>query len=389
MIILINYYLHFLSIFQRQQYNIFYRILVTAPLFFTAIGTTLGIVFYWHKSMIFCVLPLFLIFWSFGSRFLKLLLWQQIYIFYLPIVFFGLGFFSAYKQDKNFLWKQNELCSVVISVRGVVRDIEKTTNPLFPYEITLKVREYSKSENSWTQCMTLIRIMTKKYGSFSVGDYIEISGISSKKADQKFGYFLMKEDIAMYVFVPQIQGQILSRPLYSMQRFLYRKRCALYQAIRNYCTKKTIIFFKMLFLGKKDRSDESEIIDDYFKRWGIVHMTARSGMHMTLYVFLCAVIFRVLPLPFVAKQIVLLICSIIYALFSYPTVSFVRAYSTSLCLIICHCIRRRSNFLHLTLATYSIQLLVNPMMLFFLDFQLSFLLSIGIGFFSKSIFINY
>jgi|GEM_PF-2881933 len=378
----------FILFFKHQGRDFLRRVFVTAPLFFTAIGVTVGILLYWYTTS---VMQLFLLamFWLGASVafFPGASINQRFYVFLLPILLCIFGFFSAYKQNQEFLRKQRQISPGSISVRGVVYDIEKTKNPIFPYEVTIRTNECALQDGEWFSCVSCMKIMTKRYGSFSVDDTVELSGLASNKVDQSFGYFLMKEDISIYVFVPYLRSVILSRPYYSIRRLFYRKRGALYQEIKKTCSDRTMIFFKMLFLGKKERhSDEAAAIDDYFKRWGIMHMTARSGMHMTLYVLLCTMLLQFFPLPFVLKQMMLVLSSILYALFSYPSVSFLRALATSFGIIVCHCITRRSDFLHVTLVVYIIQLLINPITLFFLDFQLSFLLTIGIGFFFKKYF---
>lgn len=376
---------------ENQIKKLWHRLIVTVPLFFAALFATFGVLLYWltmkcsTTAILFCLLlfsPIFIFLFFHFNKMDN----YKLYTLYLPLLSLFFGFFLARKQYHDFYHLRQLLTAGKIAIKGKIYDIEKTKNIHFPYEVIVKATHYTLKEKEWIPCMATFKIVTQRYGILSVSDEIALSNIVIGDVEQRFEHVLMKEGCLAYLFIPHLQAVQLHRPRYSLLRFLYRKRCALYKTIKKTCSEKTFIFFKMLFLGKKERCNETTIITNSFKHWGMVHMTARSGMHMTLYILLCATMFQALPLPFVGKNILLLLVAIIYALFSYPSVSFMRAFATSVSLILCHCIARRSDFLHITLLIYITQLLINPIVLFFLDFQLSFLLTIGIGFFFKKYF---
>jgi len=359
------------------------QIFLIAPLFLPALSLSLGILTYWAFSFyLLCFLM------SIGGLFLLL---AKIKIHDRSAALFTLlpcilGIIAAYKQHHDFFLLHHALTGKSISVRGSVIDIDKRNDEKFPYVITFLVDSYKTEEQIWQKITGRIKIMTNRYKPCIVGDFIEINNIQSQSATGDFLNYLMKENISAYFFTGYVYHLLLSRPLISLSRFLYKKRKKLEKILQSCANDNTIFYFNMLFLGKKEKSDEGTSTTDYFKNWGISHMTARSGMHMTIVSLLCYSLMNFFPFSFLYKQIILGIIIVLYGLFSYPTVSFARSFLTTIFMILYHCVYVRSNFLYITFLVYIFQLLYNPLCLFFLDFQLSFLLTLGIGFFSKKYF---
>ena len=69
--------------------------------------------------------------------------------------------------------------------------------------------------------------------------------------------------------------------------------------------------------------------------------------------------------------------SILYFILSWPSISFIRAFLIFLFTKYCNLHRHPTHFMHILLLTCCIVLLINPLQLFFLDFQLSFFLTFG------------
>src|SRR3990167_3930800 len=113
-----------------------------------------------------------------------------------------------------------------------------------------------------------------------------------------------------------------------------------------------------------------------FQQWGLSHVLARSGLHLVIFVFIWRWLLNFLPLSFYRKNLLLLFISLVYALCSWPSVSFIRAWYALIFYFFCALfLRRPSHTLHIISLVYCIILFLNPLQLFFLDFQLSFLLT--------------
>jgi ComEC/Rec2-related protein len=360
-----------------------------APCLMPALGVSVGILLFWSSQWMIGlggIGCLFLCYFHF-LRPARSMYLDSVGIFSLFVA--AVGFFSAYYQKSSFDTMQHYFMEKDIVVRGVVHDIEKTPLSTFPYTVTVAVDAYMKKSEPWKPVKTMVKFFTFRYGPFTVGDYVELETQEISPASGSFSSYLIKEGMSCYFFIPRLTLLSKTRPSFSFFRFLHRKRGALYAALQKYCSIKTKLLFELLFLGKKEKYNVVEDeLNDAFRNWGIVHMTARSGMHMTIFVSLCNLFMQFVPCVNLVKHFLLFIIMCLYAFFSYSSVSFIRALLTALFITYCHMVLRRINFLHITLLVYVLQLLINPIVLFFLDFQLSFLLTIGIGFFSKTVFLK-
>ncbi|MGB8366809.1 MAG: ComEC/Rec2 family competence protein, partial [Candidatus Babeliales bacterium] len=158
----------------------------------------------------------------------------------------------------------------------------------------------------------------------------------------------------------------------------------LFKNIEKKMSSKTFLFFSSLFLGNRTiQKEKIQSMSEQFKKWGISHLLARSGIHLTIFIFTWQAIFSLIPLSFALKQYILILISIVYFIFSWPSISFIRAFSIFMLYQLCTIINRPTHFLHFCLLTCFLFLIFNPMQLFFLDFQLSFSLTFVLGWFNQ------
>ena len=116
-----------------------------------------------------------------------------------------------------------------------------------------------------------------------------------------------------------------------------------------------------------------------FRQWGISHYLARSGLHLTIFTFIWLMLFRLFPFSFFFKQLFMLLLCSIYLVFSWSSISFLRAFYSFFLYTICNICKIPIHFLHiLTLVTLYVAI-CNPIQIFFLDFQLSFALTFALA----------
>lgn len=133
-----------------------------------------------------------------------------------------------------------------------------------------------------------------------------------------------------------------------------------------------------LLLGEKSLDTHAE---EHFRNLGISHILAISGMHVGFLSFTLLKLFTILKIPEKNARLLTLPFLFIYALLVALPVSVIRAV---LMLSIYHCgvaLRQVKDAFSALLATATIVLMVNPMQLFSLSFQLSFMATLGIIFF--------
>ncbi len=137
------------------------------------------------------------------------------------------------------------------------------------------------------------------------------------------------------------------------------------------------ILFCSLFLGLKKYTTDTQI-KNLFTFWGINHFLARSGLHITILIFLINIFCKLLQLPFLYTQTGTVIFLFWYLIFSYASISFIRAFIMTLFIIWCMFFKVPSNTIHILVTTLMACLAYNPFFALALDFQLTFLLTFGL-----------
>jgi ComEC/Rec2-related protein len=226
-----------------------------------------------------------------------------------------------------------------------------------------------------------VQIYTKKKLPADIGDMIEIQDIALKKPNNHSFYsYLMKEGIAATAFKDRVNIIILSHDSFSLSRCLFNMRESILKTFQQSLNKQTFSLFAAIFLGERElikRNKES--LEGSFKKWGIVHYLARSGLHLVLIVSLCEFLLRCIPIAFMLKQIILLLAVMIYFFLTWPSISFIRALLIFLMYTYYLLFRTPNHFLHMLLLCCSILLVINPLYILFLDFQLSFGLTFALA----------
>lgn len=210
------------------------------------------------------------------------------------------------------------------------------------------------------------------------GDFIILENIHLKPpkkgvtitGNPTFDLYLMKENIHATLFLKTPCYKIVTKQR-GFTSWIFEKREKLFYALERKMPEKTFAFFSGIFLGNKN---ETPIGDEKlpFYYWGLAHHLARSGLHIALFILAWSFIFSLLPIPLVFRHIFLLLLCLIYTIFSWSSISFVRAIAVFFLYKIGHICNRPTHSLYLLfLVTFTI-LYFNPVQLFFLDFQLSF-----------------
>jgi ComEC/Rec2-related protein len=206
-----------------------------------------------------------------------------------------------------------------------------------------------------------------------VGDVVFTRNVSIKVPNKdSFKSYAIKEQLLGTARQKQFKAPVIYHPTYSVSRFIQTKRENLARTLQQKMSAGCFKYFSYLFLGNKKITRHNELIREYCKYWGISHYLARSGLHLVLFAIATDLLFRFLPLPFIVKELTLLCIFIIYALLSWSSISFLRSLLMLCSYKIARLCIQQTNVLHILCLTTWYVLLVNPIQLFFLDFQLSF-----------------
>ena len=286
---------------------------------------------------------------------------------FLPLLLLSLGGITSSLRI-NSLLKNSVLKKQHCSTGPfIVQGIAKTGTSYWPHKITVK--ENSSSFSFFIFC--------KKEPSCLPQDTLLSSALTFKQPDnQDFLRYLFKEGVQGTAFIEELSPEIIVRPYASFWRWTYLKRKHILHSLRKKISRPCYSFFCSLFIGDKKQSHYlTEKYKPLFKKWGISHQMARSGLHLIIFIFLWQLLLSFFPFSFLKKHFFLFALCLFYFLLTPSSISFIRAFFLFFFYKFCSFFSWQIHSTHLLFMVASICLLYNPFQLFFLDFQLSFFLA--------------
>ncbi len=271
------------------------------------------------------------------------------------------------------------------SLTGVIASIQDLQFKRYSrYCILKNVTLYQNKSNTIVHENFCMGFYSNNLNDFCIDDTISLQGIKFKNPHASYQHYLIKEGLIATSFLQnECQPYLVSRPLFSFKRWIFNKKNELLYSLKNKMNASSFTFFSSLFLGNKTNSFHYEKLKDHFKRWGLSHYLARSGLHLILFIALWQFLLRFIPLAFIIKHLILSCIVVLYFIFSWPSLPFIRSCITYFVYFIYILCNKQIDSLHiLTLVTWLI-LLSNPVQLFSLDFQLSFGLTFALIWFSR------
>ncbi|MFH1644331.1 MAG: ComEC/Rec2 family competence protein [bacterium] len=309
---------------------------------------------------------------------------KKIKITPLILLFFLFSGAFLYQQQKesNIKILQN-LKNQNLEIETKVKSIEFQENKFFKYVINLK------STNGYN-----LLCYSKQKPIFKVDDLISLKNIKIKQQKDKdnnsgrptFYDYLLKENYLTTIFLnKEIIIEVLNSPSFSLKKWVNSKRINLYKTLKQKLTPLTFSYFSSIFLGNKNNKNMTDL-KIKFNNWGIIHYLARSGLHIVIFILLWTFLLRFIPITIFYKILFLILISFIYHMFSWPSISYYRAFYLFLFIQTGQLLNLQTNFLHLLSLVCLTILLFNPIQLFFLDFQLSFGLTLALAWLNFSAF---
>lgn len=296
--------------------------------------------------------------------------------------FFFLGLFLHHRQHDQFERFQHLFDGQMMTIEGTVTAVQKTEHPHLRQIISLDLdTAHNESKKLLGTPSATVQLYSYTTLPLLVADRVSFSDVVFKKpSSEDFAWYLQKEGIYQTIFLTKPRYTLLHRPRRSLWRKIAREREQLLVRCKKKLSPAAYALFSLVFFGNKHvHKKQLEAQQHYFRLWGISHHLARSGLHLVLLVVFLSFFFNFLPLPFFLKQFLLLFIMIIYALLSWPSISFTRALITFLLYKLCTFMELPIPFMHIVTMVTLLVLLFNPSQLFFLDFQLSFGLTFALA----------
>lgn len=332
--------------------------------------------------------------WDFGFQNLVLLFFLLLIFLYLLqktkvfetlvfSTFFSVGIAIVYVNDtrNNENYFEQYLTKKSFKTLIVTR-ILKPGNYYDKYEAKV-----SKIDSFSTTGYVLINIKKDSLQKpIQVGQYLhtksEFSELISPLNPYQFDYksYLAKQGIHRQVFLEKDQYLLTNQFKFSLKRVAFLLRAKIQNALLKYnFSDDEFAVINALLLGQRQEISK-ELIDSYAKA-GAIHILAVSGLHVGIILLLLNFLFTPidrLKNGKIIKVIVVIILLWFFALLAGLSASVVRAVTMFSFVAIGLVLHRKNSVEHSLVISMFLLLILKPMFLFDVGFQLSYLAAFGI-----------
>lgn len=302
------------------------------------------------------------------------------------LVIGSLAFAINAKQLKN---SQIDLAGQYQYLVGIVRDIQLLQHPLYREQLSIALESGKLSKFfKGTRLKSQISAYSKTLTSASIGDKILIKFVAIKPPTKHItatDLSLAKTGSCATVFLSnKYQYKILEYATDHLRAKIWQMRQKIYNKIIDHLSSQAAAYIGLLFFGNKQHKDTVEL-QDIFSYWGLSHYLARSGLHIVLLIAMWLILLRFIPVNIRLKNVFFSFFVLIYTACSWESTSFLRALFVFLFTQSGLWIGRETQALHLLTIICMGMILYNPFLIFYLDFQLTFGLTLGLLAFSKNL----
>lgn len=293
-------------------------------------------------------------------------------ILLLGLCCFFLGITRCYQyKEIHFLHNHllNKNCHATAIIQEILPRLDTQENICIIMQITtiqIEKKEYPVYKKVYLFLPFYTQIWLKPHQK------IYIKNITFKHPNsESYQTYLIKEHIWAIAHQKKLLYTTISKPSLFMQQLDQLSNYSFHLAEKK-LSEKAYALYISIFYGKKCKSQTTTHIKKLFQYWGISHHLARSGLHLviliTILLFLCSWI----PYSQLTKQWIILGFLSFYYVLTFSSIAFMRAFYMYVLYTICKQCNLATNPIHILLITTFFILTINPYHLFFLDFQLSF-----------------
>ncbi len=304
---------------------------------------------------------------------------QQLFLTSSILAFLLIGF----TRTKYLKLKNKELSDAISDnkepLEAEVINIEPHHHTYFKNAITLRAK-ISPHQTG------LIKIYTHNIDELKIYDQIKLKETCFKKHDGEASLYTLKESLTATKFTKEIKytKQPNKKNIWKKLKkklFLYKDHLS--KRIKAKTSKLSWTMFTMIFLGKKTLNTCFNKVKNSFQNWGISHYLARSGLHVLLILIIWTFLLNCLPINYKLKQMFLGIVILTYNILTWSSLSFERSVITFLLYKICVAKDLPLNTINTLSITGLLVLINNPFHVYFLDFQLTFALTLALAIYNE------
>ena len=323
----------------------------------------------------------YLHYWSMIPVLLSLLLFMAFCkidrtLFTWTVILFCIGYIRLQQQLYYYHKAVGQIATnKPIHIKGTVTDIAHVQHRQYSYIISLYItHQHEQNEDIPYKTPWYLQCYTKQMPAYAIGDTLELQDIKiSRQKKNSFAHYLIKEGIHASTFLRYNAYRIIKHLPGRISSLLHTYKQKLLKNIKLKCSPTTYALVASIFFGNRlCVKAQYTKLKDIFGGWGIIHFLARSGLHLIIFIVLLHTLLQWAPAPFLFKQGCLIGISLLYAMLTWSSISFYRALMSFLWYKACVILGYQIDTVHIILLLMCAFLLINPMLLFFLDFQLSF-----------------
>src|SRR3989344_512226 len=151
----------------------------------------------------------------------------------------------------------------------------------------LEDKQTLKIKTSSDEYLTRLLISLTIQPEFSYGDKVRLEGKIELPPSNSYGNYLAKERIHGTMFFPE--AELLGNDGNIFWKKLYGLRSEIKSSLNNLFNRPQAAFLAGILLGDRDQFSKNDL--EKFSNAGITHLTALSGDHMVIIVFITTIIF--------------------------------------------------------------------------------------------------
>ncbi len=367
------------------------------------LGILLSLYFDWWHDIIAWSIPILLLFsiLIFFKKGLFKVRW--LFGFLMTLMIFFLGYFRGYEHQELNIENHfsRQLTDDKMAFSGEIYEMPKTTEKRI--KVHLSIDKMSNDTAQFHQTSGNLLVYLNKdilSENLEYGDRITVFGKARKLTNANnpnafnFKDYQHYQNVHYQIFLKENEWRVGTKnggnPLF---KFAFKQRKKFLHILRKYLPDtESFSVGSALILGYKDEMNE-EIRDAYAKT-GAMHVLAVSGLHVGLIYLIIGFLFdKIVRLN--SKKIKLLrgmVCLIgvwLFALLTGMSPSVMRASTMFSIIIIGNMTDRSANIYNSLAASAFILLLINPLYIMSVGFQLSYLAVTGIVYFQPKIYSFY
>lgn len=308
---------------------------------------------------------------------------KSIIISILILNFFLAGLLTNYKiYNSNLLNFANKN----VYIQGLVVEKMNTSDTYGTYAMkVLKISHNNKTLN----CSEKILLILKGSQNIEVGDFIKgsgkineiMQGSNPKLFDNKV-YFQSK-NILSSITLNNNEYTVLKNKKFKFKKLTLKYKKNAIRTIESNLSEINSGIMKSIMFGD-DTYLKSQTLDK-FRKLGLSHILAVSGLHIGILSGFVILLLKFIKMNIKVSLLLSLITVWLYGfLLGYP-VTVVRAFIMLLIFVMSKLVYKRYDIINSLLITAYILLLINPIQIYSIGYQLSFIIVMSLSLFSKSI----